>query len=188
MARLNTRASTVDTFYRDRTPTGTATPSRSDASPSPPTASFSSDKENRSSSRTTSGSKRTFGETSNTMAGGGKRRRLQEQGAPSRRRQKTTEAEAREQEDDDKKYYDPNQDPEERRGVRMAMRSNARELHGEFCILFGNLSMRLIISRTWRRASERRWQRTGWSHQPPELAHGQGQANSRRDDGFALPP
>ena len=34
------------------------------------------------------------------------------------------------EEDDDKNFYDPDQDPEERRNVRMQLRNNNRELKG----------------------------------------------------------
>ena len=128
MARLNTRRSTTDTIYRDRTPEGA---SGTTPSPTPPSASFSSDKENRNSSRASPANKRPLGNAKSTMNGSGKRRRLEEQPRNAQRRRTTASTQQQElEEDDDKNFYDPDQDPEERRNVRMQLRNNNRELKG----------------------------------------------------------
>jgi hypothetical protein len=132
MARLNTRL-TGSSIYRDTTP-ATNEKERPSPSPTPPSASFSSDKENRSSSHTTPGSKQPLGAT--TMNGNGKKRRLEVQGGAKNAKRRSTGDEAEDDEEEDKKYYDPNQDPEERRAVRMSLRKNARELQGIYCCIF----------------------------------------------------
>ncbi|KAF2400651.1 Nse4-domain-containing protein [Trichodelitschia bisporula] len=117
MARANVGApasrSTTGELYRDRTPT------------SSPGAPFSSDKENRPHSRP---------RTSKAM---GKQRKLatpssNESGSPhgaKRRRTSNSNAKGTEEMDDlGKKYYDPEQDPEVRRKLRLALRQNDREI------------------------------------------------------------
>src|SRR6266480_3636147 len=137
MARLNTRRSPsrASSLYRDPTPSSTH-PLRINGALSPsPTASFSSDKENREDEQQTSAA-RNKGKapmvSSNlpTSTGSGaranKRRRLGERDgststtSPSANRRVTT---------DDTQYYDPEQDPDERREVRLSLRNNSRELH-----------------------------------------------------------
>jgi hypothetical protein len=135
-ARSSTRASTVDSLYRDRTPTGQRTTATGTLSPSP-AASLSSDKENhaqatqRAQPVNKGKGKQSMPPPGNAAAGNSgpravKRRRLGEQGGSV-----ATRSSDEDEEDETLRYYDPNQDPEERRQVRKALRDNTRELHGK---------------------------------------------------------
>lgn len=164
MARLNTRASTMDSLYRDGTPT-----SRSGEKSPTPGASFSSDKENN--MGPPENSKRATATA--VPANPNKKRRLGEQGQSTAAPQ-ATQAEL---DDEDKRFYDPEQAPEDRRRVRMGMRENARELHGE--LTSGNAAYHLLIllRRPRRRARQRRWHRASPPNRETEHIHEGGETN-----------
>jgi len=130
MARLNQpRESTGDSLWPDRTH---STPSRIQGEHSPsPTASFSSDKENRDTRRgqtDKSNGKRPMAPPrvpSTQNARGNKRRRLTDNSLSA------ASTPAPEDEDESKKYFDPDQDPEERRNVRLGFRGLEREFQGK---------------------------------------------------------
>jgi hypothetical protein len=148
MARLNTarsstRASTVDSLYRDRTPLGERSAYHGTLSPSP-AASLSSDKENhahaaqRAQATDKGKGKKPMAPPGIPAAGNSgprtaKKRRLGEQGSSTAGRAFMEIGSA--QGEGDLQYYDPNQDPEERRKVRQGLRENTRALHGERTLL-----------------------------------------------------
>ncbi|KAF2434394.1 Nse4-domain-containing protein [Tothia fuscella] len=125
-ARSNTRASTVDSLYRDPTPTANNRPA---LSPSP-AASQSSDKENRAGASSNMDKGKGKQPMAPPQAPAAKRRRLEERGVSV-----ATTEDGRARNEEDLKWYDPNQDPSERRALRQGMRENTRQLrdrHDEF--------------------------------------------------------
>lgn len=130
MARLNThrsstRASTVDSLYRDPTPSENRPSGHGGPSPSP-APSPSSDKENHgdASSRAADNGKGKRPMAPPNAPSTTKRRRLGEHGSSTGPRV--------EDNDKNKKFYDPEQDGEERREVRRGIRENTRNLHGKW--------------------------------------------------------
>jgi non-structural maintenance of chromosomes element 4 len=143
MARLNTRRSPsrASSLYRDPTPSSTHLlrkqgRTNSKLSPSPSTAaSFSSDKENREDEQQTSAARNKekapmapsiLPTPTGSTARANKRRRLGERDGSTSTTSPTANIRAT---TDDIQYYDPEQDPDERREVRLSLRNNARELH-----------------------------------------------------------
>jgi len=140
MARLNSNpaastsrgTSRADSLYRDPTPTA-AHPSRTTATLSPsPSASFSSDKENRENGQHTVSYKGKGkmpmgppkGPVSNDAERASKRRRLSDRDTST-----MSPAAERTQSKTDEDYYDPDQDQDERREIRIGLRNNARDIH-----------------------------------------------------------
>jgi len=138
MARLNparsNRASTEDSFYRNRTPTVNRAVGKGSLSPSP-VASLSSDKENHGGAgQRVPASDKSQSQKNMALprlpaadaAGPNKRRRLADAGSSMAGRRR----EDGDSEDEDLHFYNPNQDPEERKRIRQGMRDNLRKLHG----------------------------------------------------------
>jgi hypothetical protein len=169
MARINThlsatpqtRASTVDTLYRDPSvaPQDEATARTSSYSVMSPSASMASDKENEqprtrdNTPQPTKGrglraaSARMPTPDSSSTAGShaSKRRRIggynlggseifqdeAEEDGDEEAEDDVTPVEPEEDEEGDLKFYNPNQNPDQRRRLRASMRDHAREVEGE---------------------------------------------------------
>lgn len=158
MARINTRPSYQSTAASSRYPS--ATPAPSDTS----------DQENADPSRRRmdKGKGRASDLRSRTSLPTPTSDEISEARAGQKRKRGPTRALQPEEEDvgEDElaerkfnRYYDPNQDPEERREVKRKSRALERQFQGRCTMSAKLVSNLLILSRTTRRPSPRRWQR-----------------------------